>query len=209
MRLGMKSVLLALLLTVMGVLYPARAQNQDNSERATTIRNQVKQFAAVAGKLPRGVLSGSLQNLDASRLKEIGQELQTYRNGVSGGPSSRGIPVNNPKADFLYSLLGGFSQYETSTAWCGNNVVVGFADSGSIIESLLFGPGGLSTTASAFSTDGGESYVDSGFVNPGSNSANQLQGNGVVNCSGKNTFYYTQIFATATSSQPIVSVALS
>jgi len=51
MRLGMKSVLLALLLTVMGVLFPAKAQNQDNSDRATTIKNQLKQFAAVAGKL--------------------------------------------------------------------------------------------------------------------------------------------------------------
>lgn len=226
MRLGMKSVLLALLLTVMGVLFPAKAQNQDNSDRANTIRNQLKQFAAVAGKLPRGVLSGSLQNmlqiadrfdqvnaqlqnLDISRLGEIKQELQTYRNGVSGGPSSRGIPVNNQKVDFLYSLLGGFTQYETSTAWCGNHIVVGFADSGSIIESLLFGSGGISTTSSAFSTDGGESFVDSGFVNPGSNSANQLQGNGAVNCSSENIFYYTQIFATDTSSQPIASVALS
>src|SRR5262249_13199748 len=124
-------------------------------------------------------------------------------------PSSRGTPVNNSKADFLYSVLGGFTQYETSTAWCGDHVVVAFADSGSILESLLFGPGGLSTTASALSTDGGNSFVDSGFVNPGSNSANQLQGNGVVNCSSENAFYYTQLFATGTSSQPFASVALS
>ena len=49
MRLGMKSVLLALLLTVMGVLFPAKAQNQDNSDRATTIKNQLKQLGMAFG----------------------------------------------------------------------------------------------------------------------------------------------------------------
>src|SRR5262249_20805070 len=97
----------------------------------------------------------------------------------------------------------------TSTAWCGDHVVVAFSDSGSILESLLFGSGGLSTTAAAFSTDGGNTFVDSGFVNSGLNTRNQLQGNGVVNCSSENTFYYTQIFATGPSSQPLASVALS
>ena len=222
----MNSRVLLFFVMVMAVSGPAGAQDQNTSDRKTAISNRLKQFAAVAGKLPRGVLSGSLQNmlqiadsfeqlniplqnLDSSRLEHIEQELQTYRSGVSGGPSSRGIPVNNSKADFLYSILGGFTQYETSIAWCGDHVVVAFADSGSILESLLFGRGGLSTTATAFSTDGGNSFVDSGFVNPGSNATNQLQGNGVVNCSNENTFYYTQIFATGRSSQPFASVALS
>jgi len=222
----MNSRVLLFFVMVMAVSYPLGAQNQNNSDRTMAISSRLKQFAAVAGKLPRGVLSGSLQNvlqiadrfeqlnnplqnLDSSRLEHIEQELQTYRSGVSGGPSSRGIPVNNSKADFLYSILGGFTQYETSTAWCGDHVVVAFADSGSILESLLFAAEGLSTTAAAFSTDGGNSFVDSGFVNPGSNTTNQLQGNGVVNCSNENTFYYTQIFATGRSSQPFASVALS
>ena len=222
----MNSRVLLFFVMVVAVSYPARAQNQNNSDRKIVISSRLKQFAAVAGKLPRGVLSGSLQNmleiadrfeqlntplqnLDSARLEHIGQELQTYHSAVSGGPSSRGTPVNNSKADFLFSTLGGFTQYETSTAWCGDHVVVAFADSGSILESLLFGRGGLSTTAAAFSTDGGNSFVDSGFVNPGSNATNQLQGNGVVNCSNENTFYYTQIFATGRSSQPFASVALS
>src|SRR5215472_13140612 len=114
----MNSRVLLFFVMVMAVSGPAGAQDQNTSDRKTAISNRLKQFAAVAGKLPRGVLSGSLQNmlqiadsfeqlnvplqnLDSSRLEHIEQELQTYRSGVSGGPSYRGIPVNNSKAEFM------------------------------------------------------------------------------------------------------------
>src|SRR5215831_17232721 len=126
----MNSRVLLFFVMVMAVSCRAGAQNQNNPDRKMAISSQLKQFATVAGKLPRGVLSGSLQNmleiadrfeqlntplqnLDSARLEHIGQELQTYHSAVSGGPSSRGTPVNNSKADFLFSTLGGFTQYET------------------------------------------------------------------------------------------------
>ena len=59
-------------------------------------------------------------------------------------PAAVSFPISNPSTDFLFSLMAGFTQSETSTAWCGNHVVVGFNDSGSFFESLLFGPGGAS-----------------------------------------------------------------
>ncbi len=105
---------------------------------------------------------------------------------VSFGP----VPVSNPAVDFLFSVTAGFTQSETSTAWCGSGVVVGFNDSGSELESMLFGPGGISSTGAGASIDGGNSFRDIGFINPGSNA---LLGDPVMNCADASTFYLSQI----------------
>ena len=49
--------------------------------------------------------------------------------------------MSDLSTDFLFSVLAGFTQSETSTAWCGKNVMVGFKDSGSLPESLFLAPG--------------------------------------------------------------------
>jgi hypothetical protein len=48
------------------------------------------------------------------------------------------VRVSNPSSDVAYSSFGGFTQSETSTARCGNTVVVGYNDSGSVFETPLF-----------------------------------------------------------------------
>src|SRR5258708_40105797 len=48
------------------------------------------------------------------------------------------IRASNPATDVAYSSFAGFTQSETSTARCGNNVVVGFNDSGSVFETPYF-----------------------------------------------------------------------
>jgi hypothetical protein len=108
-------------------------------------------------------------------------------------------------------MMGGFTQSESSTSRCGNSVVVGFNDSGSVSETTLFGSGGLSFSGSAFSTNRGLSFRDIGFVNPGPNPLNLLGGDPVVSCSDSKTFYYTQIFRTGTVSplELISAVAFS
>jgi hypothetical protein len=119
------------------------------------------------------------------------------------------VPVSNPASDFVLSIAGGFTQSETSTAWCGDNVAVGFNDSGSLIESLLFGDGGLSLSGVANSTDRGATFHDNGFVNAGPNVFNFLGGDPVINCVNGSTFYYTQLFETGTIDNPLAAVALS
>lgn len=106
------------------------------------------------------------------------------------------VPVSNPSPDVAYSSFAGFTQSETSTARCGNTVVVGYNDSGSVFETPLFysGTGGQSFSGSSYSTNGGLSFKDSGPVNPGTNDFNFLGGDPGVNCADPNTFYYTQIF---------------
>jgi hypothetical protein len=101
--------------------------------------------------------------------------------------------------------MAGFVQSETSTAWCGRNVVVAYNDSGSLLESL-FTPGiGLSFSGYSLSTDAGRSFTDLGFLNPGRNRFNFLGGAPVVACSDENTFYQSSIFQTGFSTGVSVS----
>jgi len=107
------------------------------------------------------------------------------------------IPVSNPNTDFLSSRVTGFTQSETSTAWCGSNVVVGFNDSGSVIEtfgSLLAGINGLSVNGVALSTDQGHTFQDLGSLNPGPDPSGFLAGDPVIGCADIKTFYYSSLF---------------
>src|SRR5258708_8954456 len=116
---------------------------------------------------------------------------------ASATPPAGGlIRVSNAATDVAYSSFAGFTQSETSTARCGNNVVVGFNDSGSVFETPYFytGTGGQAFSGAAYSTNGGASFTDVGPINPGPGNGNFLGGDPGVNCSDANTFYYSQIF---------------
>ncbi len=111
-------------------------------------------------------------------------------------PSSGIVAVSDPSTDVAFSAFGGFTQSETSTARCGNTVVVGYNDSGSVFETPFFftGAGGQSFSGSSYSTDGGATFTDIGPINPGSTTFNFLGGDPGINCADANTFYYSQIF---------------
>jgi len=126
--------------------------------------------------------------------------------------------ISNSSVDFLFSIMGGFTQSETSTAWCGNNVVTGFNDSGSFLESVIFGPGGASFSGASVSASPSGPFRDVGYINPGPNPFNFLAGDPVVTCSvppssgmqgGTTTFYYSQLFETGSSTKPITAIAVS
>ena len=122
------------------------------------------------------------------------------------------VPASNPSTDIAYSSFGGFTQSETSTARCGNSVVVGYNDSGSVFETPYFftGTGGQSFSGAAYSSNGGASFTDGGPINPGSNLYNFLGGDPGVNCADANTFYYTQIFDYYDSSfNPFAAISIN
>src|SRR5579864_2930498 len=122
------------------------------------------------------------------------------------------VPASNPSTDIAYSSFGGFTQSETSTARCGNSVVVGFNDSGSVFETPFYftGSGGQSFSGSAYSANGGASFTDIGPVNPGPGLGNFLGGDPVINCADASTFFYSQIFDyTDASSTPWAAIALN
>jgi hypothetical protein len=122
------------------------------------------------------------------------------------------VPVSNPSTDVAYSSFGGFTQSETSTARCGNSVVVGYNDSGSVFETPYYftGVGGESLSGASYSTNGGSSFVDIGPMNPGTNTYNFLGGDPAVTCADANTFYFSQIFDYYDSSlNPWAAIALN
>ena len=97
----------------------------------------------------------------------------------AGAPGTAGIvKVSNPSNDIAFSSFGGFTQSETSTARCGNQVVAGFNDSGSVFETPFFftGTGGQAFSGAAYSTNGGASFTDIGPMNPGTTDGNFLGG---------------------------------
>ena len=125
-------------------------------------------------------------------------------------PTSGVSSVSDPSTDLDFSAFLGFTQSETSTAWCGNNVVVGFNDSGSYVQTFVNGTGGVAFSGAAHSTNRGASFKDVGPIPPGSNLANFTEGDPQVACTSASNFYYAQLFATSDSSgNPISSLAFS
>ena len=138
---------------------------------------------------------------------------QQSRTSPALPPGAGGIvPVSNPFSDVAFSSFGGFTQSETSTARCGNAVVVGYNDSGSVFETPFFftGTGGQSFSGASYSTNGGASFTDIGPMNPGSNDFNFLGGDPGVTCADSHTFYYTQIFDYFDSNfNPFAAISIS
>jgi hypothetical protein len=90
-------------------------------------------------------------------------------------------PISLP--DLGFSRYSGFTESETSTAWCGTNLVVGFNSSASLLES-----GGQSYEGYIFSNDkGGTLSPRSTVVGPTNVT---LLGAPVLACSDPSTFYY-------------------
>lgn len=122
------------------------------------------------------------------------------------------VPASNPASDVEFSSFGGFTQSETTTARCGNSVVVGFNDSGSIFETPFFftGTGGESLMGFAHSANGGASFTDGGPLNPGATNGNFLASDPVVNCTDASTFYYSSIFDFADANgNPFAAVSIN
>ena len=80
----------------------------------------------------------------APRLSGAGRRMVAPSHGPTTPSTLTDGRVSDPWADAATSFLAGFTQSETSTAWCGNVAVVAFNDSGSLDPSLAAGGGGSS-----------------------------------------------------------------
>ncbi|HXM98256.1 MAG TPA: sialidase family protein [Candidatus Dormibacteraeota bacterium] len=186
----------------------------------------LKKFLDASHKIPashRTLLSGGMQNflelaksLNEPHLKAgIRDDGGTFtgptksqllnrarRNAlIASSPTGFGgtIRVSNPTLDFVGSVMTGFTQSETSSAWCGNNIVAGYNDSGAYLRTALTnfdGPWSLSGVS--VSANGGKTFIDLGYLNPGGDPLNFLIGDPVIACTSSSRFYYASIFATAT-----------
>ena len=123
-------------------------------------------------------------------------------NGHSTASHTAGpVMVNDPNFDYDTTRLTGFTQSETSSAWCGNTIVVGFNDSAAFAHTAVQGQAAaISLSGVAVSHDGGNSFVGLPFLNPGPalNPGSpffdsELSGDPVLVCSDPQHFAYANI----------------
>ncbi len=103
-------------------------------------------------------------------------------------------------AEDFFSRLTGMTQSETTAAWCGDNALIGFNDSGSFVSTLFLAQspsGSLSFTGWARSADAGRGYTDRGALLadpiPADLMFRDLLGDPVIGCTGNRTFYYASL----------------
>lgn len=196
---------------------PAVAIDQARLDALEATVKRVKAFADRLSKHQRQALSSGAQNMIhlAEQWEEIEPKLRQAasapRSSALSATSPGPIQVSDPSTDVSFSSFSGFTQSETSTAWCGSNVVVGFNDSGSFFETASVPPRpgvGLSFNGVARSTNKGVTYTDLRFLNPGP-PGTSLLGDPVLACANATTFYYASLFETMTRSAISVSKSLN
>src|ERR1700694_223993 len=140
-----------LLACVVAPFLVSSASAQMTKERAKAISTRLHQLQAAVKKIPAAhqlALSGNSHLLQIAKVWDnlAAQMIKNpaTRPSLAGfTPNSLGgiVAVSNPATDLDFSSFAGFTQSETSTARCGNNVVVGFNDSGSVFETGFFSGG--------------------------------------------------------------------
>jgi len=115
---------------------------------------------------------------------------------------------NISSASLGNSRLSGFTQNETSTAWCGASVVVVFSDTGSEVNSFESSGGGSALGYSA-SANKGSSYSYSGAPSPPTDAYQMMLGEPSIVCANQNTFYYAGTWWDAETVLSGVALALS
>jgi len=176
------------------------------------MQNFLAYAAAVNADHAKNANDGGTLNIPARALNVAKASAQVTGSSGPGGT----IQISNPALDFIGSVTSGFTQSETSSAWCGNSVVAGYNDSGALLRTIGVNPlGAASISGVSFSTDGGRIFTDLGFLNPGTDPANFLLGDPKVSCTSASQFYYSNIFAAATppdsngNRNPLTAVSVS
>jgi len=106
------------------------------------------------------------------------------------------------------SRYSGFTQSETSTAWCGASVVVGFNDTGSEIKTML-GAGGVSVLGYSNSINHGTSFSYAGAPTATVDPNQGMMGEPSLACVDSATFYYASIWVDNVQSRGGVAIEKS
>ena len=200
------AVLCAFVLTIVVPLCPGQT---GQGARISTIQNNLNKAKAAFDQLPDQVKAvaqpqrrlahlADMVNQMGSRLSKLSPGQPWSDDRINEAPDVNGlVRVNNPARDFRFSNFVGYTQSESAMARCGDNVVVAFDDSGSILETLANGTAGISFSGVAASRDGGVTFRDLGPVPPGGNgtsifNADILLGAPSVACSDSRNFYMVQ-----------------
>jgi len=167
----------------------------------------------------REALYGSARNLVSiadrwSTLRPLLQESTSDPEPTSDSVStesssdilSGGKPIS--KVTLGASRYSGFTQSETSTAWCGASVVVGFNDTGSEIKTI-FGTRGISVLGYSNSVNHGGAFSYAGSPPATANANQDLLGEPSLACADSSNFYYASIWSDIVQSRSGITIAKS
>jgi hypothetical protein len=199
-----RTIVLALAFVALSLV---RAEAGSPLDRAAAMGRVAGTFEALSRKVPPTILrklSGGVRNYIhlAQRWKELGpawssaraQGLESPTALPAGVSSFTPIAVSLPAKD-LSSRFAGFVQSETSSAWCGSNVVVGYNDTASFFQ--VFPGESASFVGYAVSTNSGTSFRGGKTLPPVSLPAGvllrSLIGDPVVACTSKTNFFFSSM----------------
>jgi len=213
-----KPSLVAAVSAVLVLLFAGSATAQTAANKKAVInktRDLMSKIPAQHQKLLSSGMNRILQlaqvlNDDHSKMGDAGTITISPKAGLAAaiaplapipGPGPGGTTrVSDPRLDFVDSVMTGFTQSETSSAWCGNTVVAGYNDSGAFARTATSFDAPWSFSSASYSSDGGRTFVDIGVMNPGTDPINFIAGDPVVACTSPTQFYYSSIFASGVDS---------
>jgi hypothetical protein len=206
---------LVVVIGLMGAMLSPGALGQSvpkpNPDRINAIKAKVGQIADRYSALPpnqRMLLDGekrmmlspaAVDKLAAAAASGKSFTHKQFSDVIADAQKIAGVAsVNDNSTDLDFSSYDGVTQSETHTAMCGNQVAVGFNDTGSLFQSFFFGTGGISLMGGAVSSDGGKTFHDIGAINPGADFNNVLASDPILICTDSSTFFYVLLLETGT-----------
>jgi len=193
------SLLFASAACAAAVVAPAFAQTAtDTLDRLDRLAARAHAFEAMPG-------------FDRTRLSSVGRNLAAFADRweamrsasapapVSGGAgaitaSARASSKPASQPSLTQSRYAGFTQSQTSTAWCGDNVLTAFNDTGSQIRTIA-GTAGISVVGLSASSDRGARFTYMGTPPPTASFYQSLLGAPTVACADSSTFFYSAIWS--------------
>jgi hypothetical protein len=200
---GMRMIVLVAALGVASIV-PLEAGS--SSDRAAAMGGVAGKFEALSRKVPSAVLnklSSGVRNYVniAQRWKSIASQTSgaadesAFTTSLpSALPLAAPSGISSPGRDVQASRFSGFVQSETSSAWCGTNVVVGYNDTASF---FLQSVSGFTVVGYAVSTNSGNSFTGGRALIPGVLPAGvterDFMGDPVVGCASKTNFFFSTL----------------
>ena len=172
---------------------------QTNSQRNDALMSHLQRANSNLGA-QRKYLSSGLRN--ALNLAKRWDTIKAGLDRAAATQKLHSLAATGVTASGLASRETGFTQSETSTAWCGTNAVIGFNDSGSFLETeaaALGGTSGLSLMGYAQSVNANTTtptFADKGPVPAGPVTSGMgllLASDPAVGCSGASNFYLSNV----------------
>lgn len=215
-------VVLLLTLVVLAVSPTGGAMGQEvaaDIERLDPLMVQVNRFreqpsfdpANLSGA-PRNLVSvaGRWQKVRASLMNALSAPgAEVVARLTAAQPSAAALATTRAALEapkLTATRFSGFTQSETSTAWCGTNAVVVYNDTGAEMATLL-SSGGVSAVGYAQTTNSGTTFGAKGPLPPASGPLTLLAGDPVAACASSSVFYVSSLWLDAGSE--VSGVALS